>query len=424
MVAAAALTLFSGGAAAQDDYSVTNSQWNGLSRFASLAAGEGLIVESVASIDWSELGPDDILIMLYPTGVVDGADVERFVGGGGKLIIGDDFGSADDILVRMRMFRSHGAGVRTERFYDGLTFAPVARPLAPNHPLAAGVGELTTNHPATLTDVKAGDVVFGFATTEAVVVSGRLNRGVYVAISDPSVLINRMLQFEGNLQFALNLLRFMRNPKTQRIVVMTGSFNLSGSPSDIENPAAATASAKLSRLNDLLRELNDYFLTEKWVRVLAIFVALILGWIALTSLPLRSSIKTDGSWLRARPDAPSQRDFQSVVRDYDDDRPRESFVYPAAVLRDTVNSRLGAELGVSDPLFEVEPKQLLALLREKRGSRAATALAPILPTLLAVPMRAQAASRWEPNHLGKRDFERLYAGTTHLYRTLESNHGR
>ena len=32
---------------------------------------------------------------------------------------------------------------------------------------------------------------------------------VEVALADPSVLINRMVQFEGNLQFAINLLRFL-----------------------------------------------------------------------------------------------------------------------------------------------------------------------------------------------------------------------
>src|SRR5436305_1984052 len=64
----------------------------------------------------------------------------------------------------------------------------------------------------------------------AAVAAGARGDGRFVALSDPSVLINDMLAFDGNLAFAAKLLDFLAPVRPGRIILITGDTALTGEP--------------------------------------------------------------------------------------------------------------------------------------------------------------------------------------------------
>jgi hypothetical protein len=404
-----------------DDYRIDNARWNGLATLGALAKGLGWRVEQARHLEWSDLGPGDVLLLLYPTQLVDAGDLDTFIRGGGHVVIGDDFGRSEEAFVRLGVRRDEVPSVAAESFYDGLRYAPIARPASSRHPLARGVSELVGNHPSVLHDVRGPEVVFSFGPGEHTVVAGRLGAGRFVVLSDPSMLINRMLEFEGNLGFAINLLRFFeREGETRRLVVLAGDFGLYGRPAPMvsEGGLRGGLSRLLSDLDLWFRDdVNAYVLTEAGARVAALVVGLAIALACLAFLPATRTQVLDGGWTRIDPAAPAD-DFEAIVASYDRARPRKSFLLPASVIRDTVNARLARILEVREPLYSLRRGELLAELERARGRDAARALDAILPVLRALPTRAQAVSPWESGTLAQAEFERLHDGARALYRTL------
>ena len=126
-------------ASAANDYLVDHRGWNGLSMLAGLGRGLGLEVVPRTSIEWDALDSTDVVLVLYPTERLEPNHVVKFIRNGGRVLLGDDFGRADEAIERLSMLRKHGVGVGAKSFYDKLAFAPMATPLLPSHPLARGV---------------------------------------------------------------------------------------------------------------------------------------------------------------------------------------------------------------------------------------------------------------------------------------------
>ncbi len=53
--------------AAPDDYLAQSRAWNGLADLARLAESGGYTVVTPETIDWQELGENDVVFMIYPT---------------------------------------------------------------------------------------------------------------------------------------------------------------------------------------------------------------------------------------------------------------------------------------------------------------------------------------------------------------------
>ena len=408
------------------DYDVGNGGWNGLSMFAQLAAGDGFEVKAVTSIEWDDLESGDVLVLLYPINYLDPSNVNTFIRRGGHLILGDDFGQGDKPLHRLGMAREEGVGVGAARYHDDLPFAPIATPRDPDHPLARGVSELVTNHPAIISDASGYDVVFGFGDGEAVVVTGQLGAGSFVMLADPSVLINDMLAFPGNFEFGLNLLRYFAGPGERgRVVMLTGGFEMRGVPTKDfgDDSLKGTTAAKLREFNDWLDELNSYYLNAAAMRTLAIAAGLLLAALALLALPLRKGAALDGGWLRARRTFAGGAviaDFHAVLARYDDDRYRGSFLLPAAILRDTVEAKLARRLEAATPLA-LPAGELRALVEHRCGREARMLLDAVHERLRELPTRGQAESEWVGRFVARRDFERLHDDAQRLIRTLGSD---
>jgi hypothetical protein len=333
-------------ARAASDYALDSGAWNGLADLASIAEGRGLTVESRAAVRWSDIGPGDVLVILYPTVRVEPVHLSAFLRHGGRALIADDFGRASEALAELRIItrpprRRPGVAV-----HDGNPNLPIAAPID-DHPLARGVGELVTNHPASFSVAAGPDVVFSYrGRDEAVVVAGQLGKGRFVALSDPSVLINAMLAFDGNLAFALNLLEFLAPDRPARLLVISGDARLAGEPPGARADATPqTTNELLEELSRVLDELNDYLAPVRTLRALGVtggVAVLIAGALVLA---LRRGQEPDGSFARLGGAGPGP-DRLLAELDREDGQP--SYAYPAALLRESAEAGLEARVAAGE----------------------------------------------------------------------------
>jgi hypothetical protein len=412
-------------AAAQEpsavDYQIGSPAWNGLSTLEQLARGMGLDVAQERTLAWDDLERGDILFLLYPTSRIEPQALTAFLHNGGRVLVADDFGKSEEALAALGILRGTGIGARAEQFYDGHLYAPVARPLLTDHPLAAGVGALTANHPSVWNATRGADSVFGFGSEDSLVAAVEADDGRLVALADPSVLINRMLEFDGNLAFAINLLRYLSRPgETQRLVILTGDLALLGQPSrELGDGSRGGLTGLLGDFNRWLLGLNDYVLSDGGMRVLALGIALVCAAFALIWLPRARQTALDGSWTRARGGAAELPTAEQVLAEVDRAGRRRSFALPAAILRDSLNARLGLVVGHPDPLHGMSQNDLMSEVELRSGREAASLLRSIYPALRTLPSRVQAVSPWQAPFYPQRDFERLNAAADRLYRSLE-----
>jgi hypothetical protein len=174
------------------DYDIYNeSGWNGLATFTSLAEGSGLQVLQRQQLEWESLDNNDLLIILYPTNHLDPNQVIQFIRSGGRVLLADDFGTGQSMFSKLGARRT--SVINADEFHDNQLFAPVAHATG-THPLSRGVLQLTTNHPGAISNLESGMTsVFEFSDGSTLVATGTVGAGRYVILTDPSVLINRML---------------------------------------------------------------------------------------------------------------------------------------------------------------------------------------------------------------------------------------
>jgi len=277
-------------ARAQDDYSVGHDAWNGLGRLVALAASEGFDLRVPTRLDVDSLRSQDALLIVYPTRPPPAGSIGAFLRRGGRVALADDFGSGAALLARYQVTRSAPApGAPELRGEADLSIAQSDG----NHPLSRGVQALVTNHPMALHHADLPAIFHLGRPDDALVLTGAVGSGRFVALGDPSVLIDNMLEFRGNRRFALNLLPYLAGGRGGRIYLVTPSAELVGAVNP-DSPAATS-----------LSEWRDGFdraeLPPAAMRVLSLlFVALLLLG-ALTSLPRRTPYRVDDLLPRGLP---------------------------------------------------------------------------------------------------------------------------
>jgi len=397
------------------DYDPRSTAWNGMASFVGLAEGMGFSVSPVSSLEWGDLSSEDILVLIYPLQRVDPGRLGAFVQAGGNVVIADDFGEGKDAMQGLGLLRAEVDTPRASKYYDGRPWAPIAEARG-DHPLAADVGEVVTNHPAALSRVEGATTIVGF-DEGAVVVAGERGSGHFVAISDPSIFINRMLMFPGNIRLATNLLRYLdRGGRARHVVLLRGDVPMYGEPRPfIDDARAGELGRSIADLNFWLSERRAWLLTPGAMKALAVGLAAALLLLALFALPVRRGPRIDGAWLRFG--RPSRRDEPQTVVAQAEQSGGGNLVL-ACVLRDQVQRMLAAAVGKPDPLYTVAELQLIGELSRERGPQAGAALARVYKRLRALPSRGQAAAPWSAAHLSRRDFDTLYRDAAELCRTL------
>lgn len=404
-------------AAPLTDYDPSSRTWNGLHTFTRIAAGLDLEILPVASLEWSDLDAGDILVLVYPLQRVEPSRLSAFVQAGGHVVIADDFGRAGDALSRMGLLRADVGTAEADRYYKSRLYAPIAVPLG-THPLNRGITEVVTNHPAVLTEVSGATPVLGFGGGRgAIVVAGEAGTGRFVVVSDPSVFINRMMQFPGNLTLAVNILRWLdRDGRATRVVILRGDVPMYGEPRPfIDDASMGELDRSVASLNQWLQERNDWLLTPQAMQVIGGILAVALAVLALAAMPPWRRVPMDGRWLSLlRPDRPDH--LPALIAAHDGGA--GNFAIAAAALRDTAGGALARATGHPDPLHQLSERELVTLVSQARGADAAKLTGALYKPLRALPGRSLAAAPWTKVHVGARELTSLHTQVTELCRRL------
>lgn len=222
-------TLLYGGLTSSTAFGAYNPTWDGVSELRSLsdgADGETVVVRNASSYD-GHGGSDAISFVLSPDepyGASESTHVERFVRAGGTLVVAEDFsGNSNGLLADVGAdARFDGRLLRDERQYGDSPDFPTAGNVS-THNYTAGVEELVLNR-GTAVEPNGAEVLVN--TSEFAYLDGNLNGelddsetlrqrpvvtvervgdGRVVAVGDPSLFINAMLERDGNRQFVEHL---------------------------------------------------------------------------------------------------------------------------------------------------------------------------------------------------------------------------
>ncbi|CAN5207735.1 hypothetical protein BH11MYX1_BH11MYX1_32790 [soil metagenome] len=401
------------------DYDPHSTAWNGMAQFVALAEGMGFEVTPVSELEWSELGAKDILFLVYPLRRVDPNRLSLFVQAGGNVVIADDFGEGKDAMTGLGLLRAESRMPKASRYYEGRLWAPIATAQS-DHPVARDVGEVVTNHPAALDHVEGATAVVGF-DEGALVVAGDRGTGRFVAVSDPSIFINRMQQdpFHGNVALTVNILNWLsRDGNARHIVLLRGDVAMYGDPQPfIDDPRGGKLGRSIAEVNSWLWSRHEWLLTASAMKGVAGGLAVCLLVLAFVALPVRRGPRIDGMWLKfSRP--VRRDDAHAMVANGDRSPTIGSLMVLACILRDQVQTYLAAATSRSEPLYTVPEGELVALVGSARGTSAEVALVRVYRRLRALPSRGQAAAPWSAGTLTRRDFEALYNDVAELCRIL------
>jgi hypothetical protein len=278
---------------AGDDYDPESREWNGLSELVAIGEGLGIDVRVSDRLDVGTLSPIDAVMIVYPRNDLPLSGIAAFLRDGGRLALLDDFGRGDELLGVYQIGRVQARlpAAAHVRQNENLPIAPATA----RHTLTEGVTALVANHPTTLSHDEL-DALFAFdGVGHALVLAGAVGDGRLVAIGDPSIAINNMLEFRDNRRFVENLFRYLEAGAGGTVHVVAADAIMVGRYGE---PGADRP------FHDLSRWLTDVAHAEApplAVLVGAIALSAILLVVAATSLPRRSPY--DGSHMFARPPA-------------------------------------------------------------------------------------------------------------------------
>ena len=230
LLCAVVITASTSGAA----FGAYNPAWDGTSDLREITATHSETTVSLDGEAYTTDQPDQTLsVVLAPTTPYDSEDtapIRQFVENGGTLLVADNFGpTTDDPPIGNTLLanvgataRFDGALLRDERNYYQSPALPIAQPVS-DHPYTAGASDVTLNYGTTIVPNNAETLVrtseFAYRDTDRsedlsgdeelarypVVTVESVGDGQVVAVSDPSIFINAMLDREGNTAFVAAL---------------------------------------------------------------------------------------------------------------------------------------------------------------------------------------------------------------------------
>jgi len=345
--------------AAGGDFAPDNEQWNGLSELLEVAAEEDAALEVVSRLDLGTLTPADGLLVVHPTEELPSEALSAYMRAGGRVALADDYGAGDALLRVFRIGRGEpNVDAPSSLRLRGNPALLVARPMTP-HPLCEGVSSLVTNHARVLfhADLEA---IYAVGDHDAVVLAGAVGQGRLVAIGDPSIFINNMLELQGNRRFASNLFLYLRGSAGGRVFLVPPGGRLVGRYGE------PGADRPLHDLRAALERAAQIQLPPLALRILAFSVVIILLILVAGVLPRRSPYHAGAmfreqavpgglpgrvEWYRARPT----------------DLLEPTLVYKLE-LEATVCARLGLRLDPTEPGRtgrRANPDEMLSAMRTR-----------------------------------------------------------
>ena len=260
-------------------FECNDESWQGTDGLYALArqvAGAGR-VRLVASLDYGKLAPDDSVLIIHPMVTLDATSLTAFLQAGGRVALLDDFGTAEPFLERFGIRRLTAPQNPTETL-RGNVHLPIATPVdnstgaqgPQRHPIAKDVERVVLNHPSAfanpgLTAILEVRTKNGSALPVAITgVVGKERPGRLFALSDPSAVMNLMLRFPGNRNFASALVRYLavdegRAEKGQ-LYIVANQFDQTGNFGGGIGPIADAKNAIEQLIGELRRGLSPTLL--------------------------------------------------------------------------------------------------------------------------------------------------------------------
>jgi hypothetical protein len=334
--AIALVSLCSPAGAAPGDYAVASTEWNGLQRLVELAQARGCPIDAQGDLDWSSLGAGDVPWFVYPRVPIDGDKLRRWLAAGGRAVIADDFGAAGPALEQLDIHKGPAPRIPSpDDAYQRNPSLPIARAQRKDA-LGAATSTLVANHPSSFL-AEGVPPTFAFAGGEALVLELHFGGdAALVAIADPSLLINDMLELDGNRAFAGALLDWSCRQPGDRVRLYTQAFVQRGEPAlkllggGDRARGPASFNAMIERTNGDLT--SKTFADRRTTTILGLSAGLIACFLLLGAFPSRTSMRD--RWTRvgrlAQP-APLEQSWDLSGA--------------AAVLREEVALRLSRALG-------------------------------------------------------------------------------
>jgi hypothetical protein len=224
-------------------FDLAGSDWEGCAELVRLARAElgSARVVATGQIDFHELKPDDGLLLLYPEKNLDVDELSKFMRAGGRVVMLDDFGRGDSLLRHFGMERVASPRHPAEFLRRNPQLA-LAEP-ASAHPVVSDVSRVVTNHPTGLSHPDLSPVlkIRGNGEPDVIVaVAGAVGQGRLLAVGDPSIVMNSMLRYGGNKNFARGLVRYSVDhdswgKRGGRLFIASGGFEQKGNFGDEES---------------------------------------------------------------------------------------------------------------------------------------------------------------------------------------------
>jgi hypothetical protein len=208
-------------------FDFNDGSWEGSRELLTLARARlGLNrVILVATLDFAALKPGDGILIMHPTVTLNFDSLSEFMRSGGRIAILDDYGSSGPFLERFGIRRTNPPlrPVQTLRSNANLAWASPTQPPTgvhgPSaHSIVSGLARLLTNHPTTfsnpgLTPILEIRAIDG--SSYPLAISGVIGqRGRLFVMGDPSAVINLMLRYPENRQFAEHLVDYLLEDDT------------------------------------------------------------------------------------------------------------------------------------------------------------------------------------------------------------------
>jgi hypothetical protein len=375
------------------DYDVQSGDWNGLQELVRAAQDVGVELRAASTLDWSTVRRGDGLLMLYPRASVDLNDLSSFLEDGGRLALMDDYGDAGPLLRWFQVTRNEE--VRGDRRSPSLPGVLIAYKRA-EHPLSEGVDTLTTNEPVAVHHPRLSPV-FSLSddARQGIVLAGQVGRGRLVIGGDPSVLINTMMRFPGNRQFARNLLAYLATRPGGRVHLVHSGFTTRGiykSRSHAQHPLREL----VRNVNDVLGRLGTVAGDAFAVRVLAFLLA--LG--AATTLALRAWGARPSD--RFGPTGPAGAAAAVGEKVAIFSLPKANLLYPSLIAKRFFERALLRAVGLRPPT------DVGAVLAATRGRLDATQAAELRAVLVDLDALSVPAHEGGPSRVPARQFLSLW----------------
>jgi hypothetical protein len=255
------------------DYDPQSPAWNGLVEFVRLSQTAQVELRTGSTLDWSSIRRGDGLLVLYPLSSVDLDELSAFLEDGGRLALFDDFGSSEPLLRWFQVQRSEAiqGTLRSPRLpgmYNAFRLG--------DHVLGDQVDSLVTNEPVVLRHARLSPA---FSLTQepsqGVILAGQVGRGRLVVGGDPSILINSMLRFSGNRQFAINLLSYLAPQPRGRIHLVTRRFASRGTYEGAHSRRRSPLKLFSKNLDETLSRAGVIFNDPALLRLTSLFAVLL-----------------------------------------------------------------------------------------------------------------------------------------------------